>query len=69
VLTSELKLKSGATLDWGTLPQVSEFRRVIKAKFAELLQPLINISFPKIVGERGKRGSQPNIKKISGQHI
>ena len=32
---------------------VSEFGRVIKANFALSLQPLINISFPKSVGEGG----------------
>jgi hypothetical protein len=38
---------------------VSQFCRVVKANFSESPHPLINISFPKIVGERPL-----NIKKI-----
>ena len=58
---------------------VSKFCRVIKANFAELLQPLINISFPEIVGEGAGGGGdggggggvlrRHNIKQISGQYI
>jgi hypothetical protein len=35
---------------------VSEFCGVLKENLAESLQPLINIYFPKIVGEGGGRG-------------
>jgi hypothetical protein len=41
--------------EWGG-GVVSEFCRVIKGNFAESLQPLINIPFPKLVGERGGGG-------------
>jgi hypothetical protein len=38
---------------------VSKFCRVINANFAESLQPLINISFPKIVGEQAAEAGLP----------
>ena len=38
---------------------VSKFCRVINANFAESLQPLINISFPKTVGEQGAEAGLP----------
>jgi hypothetical protein len=52
---------TGASLDlfeWGG-GGVSEFCRVIKANFADSLNPLINISFPKNVGDVNYRGLVP----------
>jgi hypothetical protein len=57
--------------EWGG-GGVSSFCQVINPNFAESLQSLINISFPKIVGERGGDGRSPiffrTYKKFS-EHI
>ena len=50
--------------EWGG--GVSSFCRVINANFAESLQSLINISFPKIVGERVGGGGGVRRKFFSG---